>query len=183
MATKRKREITKRKASSPKPAAPSHLVKSFVKGLFWVPGAAATLLAIYEARPKLSVMPGAVVEQADPFSTAFTVTNDSIFLPFVKVHTGCDGSVSLVAGHPVTVTPKIEVRDGGFERVEPHKSFTTFCRVHFSESLSELNIPELKIKLKTVYSLPVLPMRFSDEFSFTYIRGSDGQLHWLPPMD
>lgn len=168
-------------------AAASRAFSSPLKLLFSALAVVATLLTLYSYRPKITIAPAATIDPSNPFSTAFEVKNASEFLPLIDGHAGCDGSIKLNVLHGArNVTPKFQLSDSRWSRLDAGKSLTTFCKVaiDFGVPNSELrlDIAELTLTMKVAYSIPLLPYRFHDEWPYTYVRGKDGLLHWLAPM-
>lgn len=155
-------------------------VRKTGRAIYWLLGLVATLLGIYFARPKMVITPQAtVINPAEAFLTPFDVANAGEILPMTDIKAGCDGTATYQVKGAGRVAPKISLGVDRWPNLDPGKSFTTTCNFALDVGGVPLEVSAITITMKTKYSVSAWPFRLDYQRSFRFVKGPDGQFHWL----
>jgi hypothetical protein len=144
--------------------------------LIFALGVPGLYLGILGLLPKVSVTPGELVRDYDPFSVPFVVSNDGP-LPMHDVQTSC-GLESLMQGNlrvsRIEMRPQSEFRFLG--DLGSGGRATTFC----GGFIIAPNTPkEAKLSVQVSFRPDFLPFHTSHTFFFRSITDRDGRLRYI----
>lgn len=136
----------------------------------------------YPFRPKLSVAPNVTLNETDPFSTAFTVSNSGEFFTVRNVKAGCDGKITYTATRPQTFKPVSLAGLTVREELGAGDSFTVPCIGGLKDNPdAALVISEANITVRIKYSVRIFPkLRLQRNVRFRLAQSTDHNFHWLP---
>ena len=137
-----------------------------------------TLLALYEAWPRLSVDEGVSLDPKNPYSSLFAVANEG-YIPATNFNALCEMSFSDNLGDTFenfrTPFPHFAERLGHADR----STLPCFRSVGLQGGAAFTTVGDLKVTVwYSVWPLPNNLLARHQQFHFKAIAGPDGQMHW-----
>ena len=122
-----------------------------------------------------------MLNDSDPFSTAFTVTNSGELFTLREVKAGCGGQITYVATRPQKFSPIALLGYTSRARLHPGEAFTVPCIGGLKDNPDgALAIGEAHITMRAAYALRFLPIRLTDEVPYRLTQGANRKFYWLP---
>jgi hypothetical protein len=133
------------------------------------------LLAIYAFYPKISVSISTSIEKADVFSAPLQIKNDNLYSIY-NVGIDVDAQKLKALGKPTLVLNNTTLRLPGEKKIESSRTVTRFINERVIGGAIFDKLEPSKIIVRIGFELPILPIKFKENFTFESTQTSDGSV-------
>jgi hypothetical protein len=150
---------------------PLAIIWSIVGGFALVVG---LFVTIYSLKPKIIVSVGEKLDNEQPFSTLFNISNDGLLTIHSVNRTCVVNEVETVDHAILSKTEFTSNKEGFINKLEPGEAVTTNCMVIYSRS----RIIKADISVVISFHSAYWPFQLSKPYRFVGAMAKDGQIRW-----